>query len=722
MRLHGHRIVVLLAGLWLMPAVTHAQTMTEQMQAVTPALSADKPVTMEADELGYDQKNGIVIARGHVVVSQENTVLNADGVTYYQQRDLVVARGNISMLQPSGDVFFADTVQLTDDMKRGVIEQFRARLSDNSVFAAASAEKKGAGVTMLKKAVYSPCRLCEDAAPFWQMKAGEIEIDEYDERVRYKNTRLEMFGVPIFYTPFFYHPTPDAEARSGFLPPRYSHDSNLGTMVEIPYYWRIGHSSEVVLTPWYMSDEGLLLEEDYKQLTDGGSYRIRGSLTDAKNRDAAGDRIAGRQWRGHIYGDGSESITDYSRIGFNIDRASDDTYLRRYGFGSQRTLFSEVFFEAAQARNFALMRGLAIQGLRLTDDPEQTPLVLPTIEGYYETDPMDSGLRFHFFGNAQSITRDIGADQKRLVAMAGAEIPYVSDGGHVFTGTLNLRQDLYSVNDVLQPDASLFSGEKSRTVPQAALEWRYPLIRQFEAGDALTIEPIVLGVWQPNAGNPTEINNEDNTLIELNDTNLFSLNRMPGYDTVDAGPRVAYGARGQYLFVGGESMEWMLGQDYNADSDTPFPNSTTPGSNFSDYIGSLSFSASPIDLSYRFAFNNDSVEANRTEIIAGFSRPWLGLTGAYRELKNNQYLPDSREAILNGNLPLTDAWTLYGGGRRDLELDQMVASAGGLLYRNECFNMMLQAARNYTRDRDIEPSTSFTFRVGFKNLGEFGDE
>jgi LPS-assembly protein len=100
----------------------------------------------------------------------------------------------------------------------------------------------------------------------------------------------------------------------------------------------------------------------------------------------------------------------------------------------------------------------------------------------------------------------------------------------------------------------------------------------------------------------------------------------------------------------------------------------------------------------------------------------LGLTGAYRELKNNQYLPDSREAILNGALPLTDSWTLYGGGRRNLELDQMVASAGGLLYRNECFNLMLQAARNYTRDRDIEPSTSFTFRFGFKNLGEFGDE
>ena len=699
----------------------YAQAVTEAARSATPEFNATQPVTIEAAEVGYDAKQRIVIARNKVVVVQGDNVLNADQLTYFMDRDIVEARGNVSVLQPSGNVFFADYVQLSSDMKRGVINQFRARLSDNSAFAATEARKTTPYRTELTRAIYSPCKLCPERNPFWQMKSSSVRVDEIEQRVQYRNARMEMFGVPVFYTPYLSHPTPDAPAQSGLLAPQYSHDDNLGTVVQVPYYWRIGPSAEAIITPWYLSDEGLLLETDYRQLTDGGSYRLRGSLTDAKNRDAAGVEIDGRELRGHIYATGVESITDYSRVGFNVARSTDDTYIRRYGFGDQRVLFSDAYFEAAQQRNYGVVRALAIQGLRETDDPSRTPLVLPSFEGYYETEPLASGVRFHVAGNAQSLTRDTGADQQRLVLQAGAELPLITEGGHIFTSQVNLRQDFYSVSDVLQPDSTLFSGSKLRTIPQASLEWRYPLIREF-AQDTLTIEPIVLAVLQPNVGNPTAISNEENTLIELNDTNLFSLNRMPGYDTVDSGSRVAFGARGQYLFVGGESLEWLLGQTYNVDSDTPFPNSVTPGENFSDYIGSVSLNAAPLDLSYRFAFSNEDFSANRNEVVASFSRPWLNFAGAFRQLNNNRYLPDSREAIVNANLPLTDAWSLFGAARRDMELDQTIAAASGLLYRNECFNMVLQVKRNYTRDRDIEPSTNFTFRVGFKNLGEFGDE
>ena len=710
----------ILSGALLSVMPARAQEIADQLGSVTPSFTADQPIAIEAQEMGYDQSRRIVIARGKVVVAQGENVLHADQLTYFFDNDIVEARGNVSVLQPSGDVFFADYVQLSSNMKRGVINHFRARLSDNSVFAAAEAKKETASTTDLTRAVYSPCKLCPDSNPFWQMKSNKVTVDEVEKTVTYRNARLEMFGVPVFYTPYFVHPTPDAPAQSGFLTPQYAHDDNLGTIIETPYYWRIGHSAEAIVTPWYLSDEGLLLETDYRQLTDGGSYRLRGSFTDAKNRDVDGNEISGREVRGHIYANGVESITDYSRVGFNLARSTDDTYLRRYGFGDQRVLFSDAYVEAAQDRNYGVVRALAIQGLRETDDPDRTPLVLPSIEGFYETDPLSSGIRFNFFGNAQSLTRQEGADQQRLILAVGAQLPLVTQGGHVITTALNLRQDIYNVTDVLQPDSSLFDGSKLRTIPQASVEWRYPLIREFEQ-DSLTVEPIILAVMQPNIGNPTEISNEDNTLIELNDTNLFSLNRMPGYDTVDSGSRVAFGARGQYLFAGGESLEALLGQTYNADSDTPFPNSVTPGESFSDYIGSVSLSAAPIDLSYRFALNNDDLSPNRNEVVLGFVRPWLSFSGAFRQLNNNQFLPDSREAIVNTSLPLTDEWSLFGAARRDVELDQTIAAASGLLYRNECFNMVLQVRRNYTRDRDIEPSTNFTFRIGFKNLGEFGE-
>lgn len=685
-------------------------------------MDSGAPVTMQADEMGYDQQNAIVVARGGVEVIQGAYILNADQLVYFQRSNLVQARGNVSILQPSGDVYFAEYVELKDSMQQGVIRNFRARLADNSVFAANEARKINKNVTELKQAIYTPCNLCKGRAPFWQLKASDVQIDEADERVRYANARIEMFGIPMLYAPVMSHPTPDAEAKSGLLAPEYSVDGLLGTVVKAPFYWRIAPDKDVVLTPWY-TGEGGLLAGDYRQLSDNGNYSVQFSGTYPQKRNAAGDTIGGNEFRGHVYADGVESLSTYSRVGFNIARATDDTYLRRYGFGSQRVLFSRVYAEAARDRNYALAQGLSVQGLRATDDPDTAPLVLPTLEGYYETKPYDSGLRLHSFVNAQSLTRREGVDQHRLSLTAGGSLPMVTDGGHILTATANLRQDVYSVANVpINSGTEFYDGTQTRTVPQAALEWRFPLINSL-GNDAVTIEPVVLGVMQPGGQNPEEIPNEDNTLIELTDTNLFSINRMPGLDTVDSGSRVAYGLRGQYLFGTGQSIDTLLGQNYAFDDDTPFPNSTTPGENVSDIIGRVALNYQPVSFGYRFALDRSTLASNRTEFTTSLAKPWLTLSGVYRSLDNNRYLRNSEEGLLYASMPVpgSDEWSVYGSARRDLELDQMIATNLGLLYRNECFNVMLQALRSYTRDRDIEPNTQFTLRIGFKNLGEFGD-
>ncbi len=705
-----------------MPNTTDREVTQPGMAAALPSmqLSADEPVALEADEVGYDQASGIVVAQGNVEVIQGSYILNAQQLTYFQRSNLVKATGNVSMLQPNGDVYFADNVELKDDMKRGVIHNFRARLADNSVFAAAEARKVNPNITQLTKAAYTPCNLCADAAPFWQLKASDVEVNQGDETVRYENARMEMFGVPIAYAPYFSHPTPDAEAKSGFMTPSYSSGGNLGARVEVPYYWRIDHDKDILITPWYSTEVGPLLEGDYRQLTNNGSYTAQFSGTFPEELDSAGNEIGGNEFRGHIYAKGVENLSTYSRVGFDINRSTDDTYLRRYRFGNERVLFSRVYAEAAKDRNYALVQGLGIQGLRATDNKDTTPLVVPTVEGYYESEPYESGLTLHAFGNAQSLTRDTGVDQHRVSVTTGASLPMVTDNGHVFTATANVRSDLYNVKDV-PIGLQTYDGTEGRVIPQAALEWRYPLIQGFGSGDSMTIEPIVLAVAQPGGNNPAEIlnANEDNTLIELTDTNLFSLNRMPGLDTVDSGSRLAYGFRSQYLFSGGQAFDAMLGQNFNADDDTPFPNSTRAGKNISDVIGRFALDYAPFTLGYRFALDREEFTPNRTEFLLGFSDSWLSLNGVYSSVENNRYLVDSEEASLNAVMPIWGGWSIYGGGRRDLDINQMIASSGGLIYRNECFTMAIQGLRTYTRDRDIEPNSEVTVRFGFKNLGEF---
>ncbi len=685
-----------------------------------PKPDSSAPVAMDADEMNADEKSHIVVASGHVEVMQGESILTADRVTYYQAQDVVLAEGNVAMLQPGGDVYFAERAELKDEMKQAVIAQFKARFADGAVMVAKRAVRANSYTTQLSKASYTPCNICENLAPFWQMNARKATVDDDKEKVTYHDATMEMYGVPMFYTPYLSHPTPDASAKSGFLTPNYATgNANLGTVARVPYYWRIAEDKDLLLTTWLTSLQGPLLQGDYHQLTDDGKYQVRASITDPQRVNSSGQEVSGNELRGHVFAIGDEAIADDTHIGFDLNRASDQTYLRRYGFGNQQSLFTRAYYEQATGNNFFTTEGLSIQGMRTTDVTSKTPLVLPIVKGYREMALGSNGASFHLAGDMQALSRADGVSQRRVSVTPGVSLPHVTADGQVLTATVNLRQDIYDSENVALSSTDSFSGVTARTLPQAALEWRYPLMNPGEKGTWM-LEPIALAVVQPEEGNRTKISNEDSRLLELSDTNIFSLNRMPGLDLVDAGSRLAYGFRSHYYARGGMAFDAMFGQSYSFSNDTPFPNSNHAGERFSDYIGRFGAQLAPFYFNFRYALDNQSAMLNRDEFEIGFTKPWLSLNTSFREIRNNRYLDDSREGSVGGTLPLSERWSLFGNATRNLRLDEMVSDSAGLIYKNECFTMMLQSMQNYSSDRDVAPNTTYTFRVGFRNLGEFG--
>ena len=77
------------------------------------------PIVFRADEVEYDEQLALTVARGHVEISQSGRVLLADTVSYNQRTDTVTASGNVSFLQPTGEMLFADFMELRDAMNEG---------------------------------------------------------------------------------------------------------------------------------------------------------------------------------------------------------------------------------------------------------------------------------------------------------------------------------------------------------------------------------------------------------------------------------------------------------------------------------------------------------------------------------------------------------------------------------------------------------------------------
>ena len=83
--------------------------------------STDMPLLFSADEVTRDTDLGTISAAGRVEISQGDRVLLADSVSYSQKNNTVTASGNISLLEPSGDVLFASFMELSGDLRDGII-------------------------------------------------------------------------------------------------------------------------------------------------------------------------------------------------------------------------------------------------------------------------------------------------------------------------------------------------------------------------------------------------------------------------------------------------------------------------------------------------------------------------------------------------------------------------------------------------------------------------
>ncbi|WP_193370840.1 LPS-assembly protein LptD [Pelagibius marinus] len=691
------------------------------------------PALITADELTYDEENGLVIASGNVEIAQSDRVLLADEVTYNINEDLVTAEGNITLVEPSGDTVFADYVELTGDLKEGFIRDIRILMADKTRIAAASGTRTGGNRTEFSKGVFSPCELCRDdptRAPLWQIKANEVIHDQESKDIIYHDAWLEFFGIPVIYTPYFEHPDPTVDRRSGFLAPTVGTSDFLGYALEVPYFWVLDDDIDLTVAPILSTEQGIDLTGEYRQLFTNGELRAAGSATIADREENDGS-IAKDRFRGHIDAEGQFELDETWRWGFDANRSSDDTYLRAYNFDSSRTLTSTAYLEGLKGRNYAAVHGFSYQGQRRGDSNNEFPIVAPLAEYDFVSEPNLFGLPGGYITadtSLMALTRIDGRDSRRASFVGGYHLPYTSPLGDIYEVTARVQADGYWTDGVVPGSANVNpsnapgSDTTGRIFPQFAVKWRYPWVRQ-DGSFQQVIEPIVQAVLAPNGSNPGEIPNEDSQDFEFDDTNLFKLNRFAGHDRVDSGTRFDYGLKWTGAFNNGGSAGAFVGQSYRlSENRDVFAEGSGLEDKFSDIVGRVQVHPlEDLDLLYRFRLDKDDLTAQRSELEANIGPPALNLDLSYFFINGDastEEFGDREEVSFGINSRLTENWSIGFRHRRDLNNDQSLRSAISLTYEDECFLIEGVAERSNYRDRDIEDDDSIFVRVVFRHLGE----
>ncbi len=370
----------------------------------------DIPILLTADEVVYDRELGVITASGNVEVSRADRVLIADTITYNERADVLTASGNVTLLEIDGEVLFAQHMELSGDLKDGVVEDLGLIFTDGSRFAASGGRRSDARIIELRNAVYSPCRLCivdRTRPPLWQIRAVKVVHDKNERTVEYTDAWLELWGVPVAYTPYLLHPDPTVNRLTGLLTPNVGNSSDLGVVVQVPYYFDIAPDKGLTLTPMLTTKEGPVLAAEYIQRLQEGEVQLEASITHDSEDDI----------RGHIFSTGRFDMDDTWRWGFDVNRSIDDTYLRRYGFGLDgsafgfdNTLTTRLFAEGFRKRNYMSANAFAFQGLRVDDDSGLTPLVIPLLDFNHVGEADRFGRRTNLDVNLLALTRNEGTD------------------------------------------------------------------------------------------------------------------------------------------------------------------------------------------------------------------------------------------------------------------------------------------------------------------------
>ncbi|MGF1544782.1 MAG: LPS-assembly protein LptD, partial [Parvularculaceae bacterium] len=662
-------------------------------------------VVFEADYVSRADENSPIVATGDVRAYFGARFLRADRLVYDPQADVVIAEGDVAITDENDETTFAGRVQLSGDLRDGVAENFSALLSEQARLAADSAVRTQNAKTRLTKAVYTACSVCKDnggaKTPTWRIKALRVVRDEERKVVRFRHAFFEIKGVPVLYTPLIQAPDPTVERQSGFLTPLIGASSRLGFTFELPYYFAISNTQDATFFPRYTSNDGVLWQTEYRRRFDSGRHIVSGGVIDFEpegSEDADAPEI-----RWNVFAKGFQDVTPNLRFGYDVERVSDDNFLRRYDVRRRGELRNEIdttqtnrlrsnaflqwnldgFDVRADSFVFQNLRTLTVcdsdagqrqlvtsancsgfaseLGVPLAETSvnvavnDVTPFVLPLIDLRKEG-PDFFGGRTQFNANFASLQRKSGVDSRRLSGSAYWERERITRGGHRLKAFAELRGDLYRFEDLDEGTESVAgvanddNSFEARIAPTAGVEWSYPLAGSIPGG-RLFIEPRAQLVASLNDRNPLAIINEDSQNVEFDYVGLFDFDKSTGYDSIEDGQRANVGLAMSATFDNGLEIDGSVGQQFRLQETAAFTPQADPGESVvafptglgeerSDYVGSLNVNfRGRVGLENRFRLDDDGGGLRRVESRA-FMSLWRLRTSANYVLLREEGLGD----------------------------------------------------------------------------------
>lgn len=708
----------------------------------------DTPLILDAEAIDADGLRALYRLRGDAELRRLDQHLRAENLDLDEAAGRARVPGAFAYSE-SGLHLWGTAGRFDLDEDRIEVDGAEFRIHPHMHGAARHLVSTGAEQTRLTDLRYSTCPPGDE---LWWLHAGSLDLDHDAGLGEARHARVELGGIPWFYTPYLQFPIDD-RPRTGILPPSFGQSDTDGGYFTLPVYVRLAPNYDLTLQPTYYSRRGVQLGGEFRYLRpsfDGelsAEYLPDDDVYADQLREDGEPEIDAERWavdwshRGDLpYG------VDYQ---VDVERVGDVDYLR--DFSSDLVGSSDAELEsralARQSRGDHEWEAELQHWQNLRPDDRDDPYRRWPAIGYQHTPGvLPGGVEYRLEGEAVRFELPEGPeaenDEQRPVGRRYHVNPRISwplqRQAFFIEPGLSLHHTRYDLDR-----ASDAPGDEqlSRTVPIASLDAGIFLERPFQLGNRpflQTLEPRVYYLYAPyrDQGDYPDFDTSErgNTVAQL-----FQDNRFSGIDRIGDADQITAAVTTRFLDIvdGREPLRASIGQVYyredrrvTLDTDPDDPALTRSSSDiFADAELRL-----PGGLSVRgeYRYDPEREVAAATSLAADWQyqpTPGALVNLGYRvrqEAKDDEddepVLETTQDLIeASAVVPIDARWRGVGGWQYSRLERTNLEVVGGVEYRQCCWAVR-GVARRFRRGAAREVENTFMLEFELTGLGRLGQD
>ncbi len=653
--------------------------------------NAEQQLNIFADEIEINETNQSINAYGNAIVVNENNIkIKSNKITYHKKEGKLDAEGDVILNDESKNTFFFEKVSSINDLEKIDGIKVKSRLIDGSRVVGSRYIKDGE-ISVLYDTEFTPCKESEyliKNCPGWKIKSKKVYHNTKTKTIHYDHAQIQLFNVPVFYLPYFSHPDPSVNKRSGFLMPTIQTDDQLGDTFSIPFFVNIKSNLDLTFTPTVQSSSNNFYSLNYRQLNEFARLELDASIDD--NDDNSGTS-------NHLFLD-STIFNNYGKLNAYLKTTNNDTYMRKNKINNLTVLKSGIDFEREVGDTYFSFQTIGYK--HLTTQDEQWEYLYPNIK--YNIKNIENNL---YDGNVSlnnnlSIRKDLN---ESYISQVSSQLDWNNQKVNNNLGLITYNEASFRITSISIDEKSKKDSNNIRIYPQVSSKISFPLLKATSSANQL-LTPIIMPILAP-------FNNYTSKQTVTN-SNLFSSNRATSITEWESGPRINYGIEWLINSKNAASLKTTIGQSYRFNKDNSdtskeithyFVNSNITA-NSNNYIDT-SIIVDREDLKTRSLSANSYNEFGNLRFAINY------------DYSSGDYGIPLEQIAVGGKYNFEKNLFLKFTGTKDLDINKNIGYQYGILYENDCLGIDFNYYRDLTKDRDIEESDGVSFTIVLKPFG-----